>query len=281
MNDVIAWFVALSHGHVSNLLKSVLLVIILLISRASILKIIFSNTNLDIDDRRRWSINLRNLTFVLAVIGLVVIWSQQLETLALSMVAFAAALVIATKELIMCLAGSVLRAMSKSYDLGDYIEIGTLRGRVIDINLLSTTIMEVGPKHDAHQITGRAVSFPNVMLLTNPVIQENYMGEYVVHTISVTIPYLVNPIKAERVLLKSANQICAPFIEAAQEHMIMIESRHLVDTPSVEPRVAFHPIEKESYRLILRVAIPARERHRVEQTILHRFMHECFPEGIS
>lgn len=60
----------------------------------------------------------------------------------------------------MCLSGGLVRQTSNSYSLGDHIEVGTVRGRVVDIGLLSTTVMEIGPNHSSHQMTGRALTFP-------------------------------------------------------------------------------------------------------------------------
>ena len=57
---------------------------------------------------------------LLILLGLAMIWAAQIQTLALSMFAVAAAIVVATKELIMCLSGSILRSVTKQYSIGDY-----------------------------------------------------------------------------------------------------------------------------------------------------------------
>ncbi|WP_024302888.1 mechanosensitive ion channel domain-containing protein [Pseudogulbenkiania sp. MAI-1] len=278
MQPLFDWVAGLSHLYVIDIIRSAALILLLVVVRNMVMRAISANPKVPVEARRRWAINLRNGLVILGLIGLVTIWAKELETIALSMVAFAAALVVATKELIMCVGGSVIRTMSNSYDLGDHIEVANLRGRVVDINLFSTTIMEIGPRHDAHQLTGRAVSFPNSLLLSQPVVRENYMGDYVVHVTTVAVPYSVAPAQAERLLKAAAETACAPHVPAARQHMERIAARHLVDTPSVEPRIAIFPIDDKRYNLILRIAIPAKERHRVEQAILHQFMSSCFPE---
>lgn len=278
MQTLIDWLSGLSHLYVTDFIRSLALVLLLVVVRSTVMRAISANPNVPVEARRRWSINLRNGLVILGLIGMVTIWAKELETIALSMVAFAAALVVATKELIMCVGGSAIRTMSNSFDLGDHIEIANLRGRVVDINLFSTTLMEIGPRHDTHQLTGRAVSFPNSLLLGHPVVRENYMGDYVVHVTTVAVPYTVAPAKAERLLKVAAEQACAPHVQAARKHMELTAERQLVDTPSVEPRIAVFPVDDKRYNLILRVAIPAKERHRVEQAILHQFMNDCFPE---
>lgn len=276
-----AWLDALLHNYGTDIARTGVLLLVLLLVHGSIARTIAANPQVAVETRRRWMVNVRNAMIIIWLAGLVVIWARELQTIALSMVAFAAALVVATKELLMCLGGGLVRSLGNSYQLGDIIEIGTLRGRVMDITMLSTTVLEIGPRHDAHQITGRMLSFPNSMLLTQPVARENFTGDYVMHILTVPLPYSVKPGKAERVLQQIADEVCAPYLEGARSHMAMLESKLLLDTPSVAPRISLQPTSEKEYRIILRYAVPPRERQRVEQAILRRFMFTCFPEGDS
>ena len=276
-----AWLDALLHNYGTDIARTGVLLLVLLLVHGSIARTMAANPQVAVETRRRWMVNVRNAMIIIWLAGLVVIWARELQTIALSMVAFAAALVVATKELLMCLGGGLVRSLGNSYQLGDIIEIGTLRGRVMDITMLSTTVLEIGPRHDAHQITGRMLSFPNSMLLTQPVARENFTGDYVMHILTVPLPYSVKPGKAERVLQQIADEVCAPYLEDARSHMAMLESKLLLDTPSVAPRISLQPASEKEYRIILRYAVPPRERQRVEQAILRRFMFTCFPEGDS
>lgn len=260
-----------------DLFRSALMIAALVILRAVLLRTVISNNQkMSIDTKRRWSVNLRNAVIFCSAFGLLIIWAQELQNFALSIVAFAAALVLATKELIMCVSGGLLRAMSNSYTLGDHIEVGVYRGRVVDINLFSTAIMEIGPNHKTHQMTGRALHMPNSLLLTFPVIRDNHMGRYIVHTFTVPAPYATDPILAEKLLIDAAKELCAVYVNDAKKHMDALESQRLLDTPSVEPRVSISPVDDKQYALIVRVAIPPKERHRIEQAILRRFMYGCY-----
>lgn len=279
METMLDFWMLLKAGYAADVVRSLVLVAVLVVLRVVIGRAIASNSHWSLDDRRRWSITVRNVLFVFAVAGIALIWASELQTIAVSMLAFAAAMILATKELIMCLTGGLLRSVSDSYAMGDHIEVGSIRGRVVDIGLFSTTVMEIGPGHDSHQMTGRALSFPHSLLLGQAVVLENYMGEYVVHTLSLTLPYTLAPALAERLLMDAATQACEPFLESAQRHMSHIEARHHLDTPSVEPRIALHPRDDKSYQLSLRIAIPSKERQRIEQRIVKAFLHAAFPEA--
>jgi hypothetical protein len=66
---------------------------------------------------------VRNLSIAIVLFGLLSIWAEELRTLAVSLIAFAVAAVIATKELILCASGPLVRAAGDADGIGDRIEI--------------------------------------------------------------------------------------------------------------------------------------------------------------
>lgn len=258
-------------------LLSLALLAAILILRVLAVRAINRSEGLTVEGRRRWVVSIRNASALAFVVGLIFIWAQELSALAVSLLAFAVALVLATKELILCLSGAVLRLGSNAYTLGDRIEIGGLRGNVIDQTTLATTLMEVGPGHQSHQYTGRAVVFPNSLLLSLPVINETYMRDYIVHVITVPLTTDDDWQTAEKHLLAAARLECEPFLDMAQRHMKQLKGRSSLDTPSVEPRINIQIPEPGRINLLLRIPCPAQQTSRVEQAILRRFLASYQP----
>lgn len=255
-----------------DILKSVLLLAIVLIARLVLTRAVLRNQALSVEMRRRWVLTIRNAMALIFITGLVFIWAHELITLAVSLVAIAVAVVLATKELILCLSGAVLRAGTNAYTLGDRIEIGGTRGNVVDQNLLGTTVLEIGPGHSSSQYTGRAVVVPNSLLLTHPVINETYMKEYIVHMITVPLTTQDDWQMAEKMLLEIAQDECVPFLEEASRHMKQLEGKAWIDAPSVQPRVSVHLPEPGRVNLLLRIPAPAHRISRLEQAVLRRFL---------
>ena len=135
---------------------------------------------------RRWAASLRNVLILVAIVGLVMIWAPQLRTFALSLTAFAVASVIAMKELILCFSGSALRALSRAYSVGDYIEIGGKRGEVIDFNLLVTRLREFEKQDGSFHRTGKEIILPHSLLFSSPVRVEGHAGGRVRHVFGMT-----------------------------------------------------------------------------------------------
>jgi small-conductance mechanosensitive channel len=231
-------------------------------------------SSISVENRRRWLVNIRNAIIFTIIAGLIFIWASEIASVAFSLVAIAVALVIATKELILCFSGAVFRAGTDAYGVGDSIELNGLRGDVIDQNLFGTTILELGPTPGSRQYTGRAVILPNSLLLSHPVASESFMGSYVVHFITISLSVHHDWEKAEEILLRVANAECEPFIQLAKKHMLSLERKHWIDTPSVEPRVTFYLSELGVIKVLLRVPAPTRKKGRVEQAILRQFLRE-------
>jgi small-conductance mechanosensitive channel len=255
-----------------DIVKSLILLAVVLTGRLVLMRAVTHSTSLGVETKRRWVLMIRNVIAAIFVIGLVFIWAHELSTFAVSLVAIAVALVLATKELILCLSGTVLRAGSNAYTLGDRIEISGTRGNVIDQNLLATTVLEIGPGHSSSQYTGRAVVFPNSLLLSHPVINETYMKEYVVQVLTVPLTMEEDWQAAEKLLLEIAMSECVPFMEEARVHMKQLEGKAWLDAPSVEPRVSLHLPEPGRIHLLLRIPSPAHRTSRLEQAILRRFL---------
>lgn len=117
---------------------------------------------------RRWTANVRNGLVLVAIVGLLMIWAPQLRTFALSLTAFAVALVIATKELILCFSGSAFRTFTRAYTIGQIVEIGGCRGEVVDISLLSTQLRELDEREASISTTDHSVVIPHSLLLSQP-----------------------------------------------------------------------------------------------------------------
>ena len=218
--------------------------------------------------QRRWLVQTRNALILVLVLGLVLIWGEELRTLALSVVAIAVAFVVATKELIMCVTGSILKTGARSFNIGDRIQIKDFRGDVIDQNILATTILEVGPGKLTHQRTGRMTVIPNAMFVSEPVINESYTHDFVLHVFTVPFKREENWRAAQDAFLKSANKYCKPYLKEVRSHMEQLSQEMGLDVPTADPRVTIQvPTAGEIY-LVVRVPVKSSQRSYIEQSIL-------------
>lgn len=257
-----------------DLLKSLILLVVLLLVRSVIVRSISRNPTLDLEAKRRWVVTTRNSIALLFLVGLFFIWAHELQAFAVSLVALAAALVLATKELILCWSGAALRLGGKAYAVGDRIQIAGYRGVVLDHDVFTTRLLEIGPGQTTHLYTGRAVVFPNSLLFTNSLVRENAGQVYGLFVMTVPMKSDEDWEAAERILLDAAKAECTPFMDEASRQMKLLEQKNLLEAPSPEPRVTIQLPEPATIHLVLRYPAPDRGRSRVEQGILRRYLKE-------
>src|SRR5690625_2735167 len=183
--------------------------------------------------RMKWLVQSRNGLLLLLILGLVLIWGEELRTLALSLVAIAVAFVVATKELILCVTGSILKSGARSFNLVGRIQVKDFRGDVIDQSLLATTILEVGPGKSTQQRTGRMTVLPNSIFVSEPVINESYTSPYLLHVFMVPFKRDENWRAARKAFLESAEKQCRPYLEQVRKHMSHISELSGLDVPTV------------------------------------------------
>lgn len=261
-----------SYSWLGNVIASLLLIIGVLILRQFLVHWIRRSSIQSADLRRRWIVQVRNGCFLLALLCLVFIWASELRTVAFSLLAFVVALVLATKELILCLSGSFLKVSSGAFTIGDRIEINEIRGDVIDQTLLTTRIMEVGPGSQSHMYTGKTIVLPNSVFLTAPIINYSLTPQFVLHTFSIALKADEDWQQAEADLLSIANEVCQPFIEEARNNISRYVSREGLEINTLDPRVTVSIPEPGRIDLNIRVPLPGNQIGRSEQEIVRVYL---------
>lgn len=251
-----------------NLIATAVIVAGAIAARLLAGRIIRRETWSSVEDQRRWLVHARNVTLLLAFLGLVVVWAEQLRTAALSLVAFAVATVIAGKELIMGVSGSFTRAASGSFSVGDRIRIGDYRGDVIDHSLLTTTLLEIGP---GHVRTGRTLVLPNSKLVTDVVANETKGHDYVLHSFVVPVAQ-ADWQRARAALLEAAHALTDGYVEEARANMEESAKEHALSVPIVEPFVLAKPTSPGTVDLTVRVPVPSRDLWRIEHEIVEAWL---------
>lgn len=256
---------------IANLISSILFLLVIMSLRYLMIRYMATWRIKNIDDRRKWVVNVRNISLVVLLLGLIVIWATEIRTLALSIVAVATALVLAGKEIIACFAGGVLKASNKMFEVGDRIQILDMRGDVLDHSFTMTTLYEIGSKGNPHKYTGRVLKVPNSLFLSHPVVNETASSKYVLHTMEFVFDYKEDWHKAEKILLDIAHEETKDFVDGTRKYMSIIEKKDNIEAPDVRPQVFINASQKEQLHLFLRVPARSTLIGKVEQKIMRRF----------
>ena len=157
-----------------NLIKSLLLISLIMLTSKILSKAVNTQTRLEGD---RYNL-LRIIRFLSLVFSLLIIVSflfKSLYAAALSVGLFSLVVGFALQAPITSFIAWVYLIFRRSYLVGDRIQIKGLRGDVVEINYLDTSLLECSGDYLVNdRSSGRIIRFPNSLILREEVI--NYSG---------------------------------------------------------------------------------------------------------
>lgn len=218
------------------------------------------------EKRRIHLVWARNVIWFMVFFIIISVWASTIAGFALSLAAVAGAVLIVSKELLMCVLGYLYITFVRPFKVGDLIEINRLSGRVIDIDVFATTLAELGY---AGQQTGKIAEFPNGLLLTTPLKNTSLTGEYVLHLFRMPVPpeALHDLAKVESAALAAANDATQSWQADAEAHFRRISVESFINFPSGRNKVLWDFSDPDQLMLVVRVTCPSHLRLKVEQSV--------------
>ncbi|MEM7728756.1 MAG: mechanosensitive ion channel family protein [Pseudomonadota bacterium] len=256
-----------------SVVNTVTLLLLVVIARFVLVRAIKGRTETLSQSRRRWISIVQNMAILLGLLGLVYIWSPQLSTFALSLTAFAVAMVIATKEYLLCLMGGLYRTTASPFTVGDWVEIGGKRGEVLFEGILSTRLQELGLHSGRFDYTGRVVSIPNSVLLTQTVLNESYRKRYLHHRFSVTVEPGLDPMPILKAVRERLPILCADTDRKAERYWSMVRQRTQTELPSREPQVGVGTSELGKIVFAVTVFCATSDAAGIEEELTELILH--------
>lgn len=267
-------FEALSHDHQSllRLALSIVLAVVLTLARRAVTRRVRGQADVLDPRKRRQIFYIGNGFNLVLALSLLTLWLGQLQDLILSLTAVTVAVVLATKELLMCVSGFALRTGANSFSVGDCIEVAGLRGEVSDFNLLSTTLLEMSDADGGYAHTGQRIVLPNSLFLAQPVRNEKYLRHFVLHTFQITVEPGSDPTAALGWLEQECRQRVAPFAADAKENGANIDQKLGVDLPGPDPEIGLRTTDAGKLAYQIRLFCPSPRARSLEREITAGFL---------
>ena len=237
----------------------------------------------------RQGINLASTVLLLPAI--LSIWFDDPTRLATALGLVTAGLAFALQKVITSVAGYFAILRGNNFTVGDRITMGGVRGDVIGLGLIQTTIMEMGqppaiqsspPPMWVHsrQYTGRIVTVSNDKIFDEPVYNYTRNFPYIWEEISLSIPYAANRERAEQILLHAARRQTTTASETAARALDRLAERFAVQLTTTEPQVYYRLIEN-GLELTVRFVTEARGIRDVKDAMCREILREFDAAGIG
>lgn len=211
----------------------------------------------------------KNLSYLIAFVGILIIgriWFEALQSLATFFGLLSAGVAIALREPLSDIAAWIYLVSRSPFKVGDRIEIGEIKGDVVDTRVFKFTLLEVGHSIFADQSTGRVIHVPNHRIFSKSIANYTSDFSFVWNEIQVIITHESDWRKAKRKLQEIADYHLKDYIHEAKRQIreanksYLIYYRHL--TPTVYTR-----IEDRGISLTIRHLIAPRKQRDVAQLL--------------
>ena len=213
-----------------------------------------------------------------AVLLILIVWSPGLRGLATVFTVIGAGFAIALREVLLSLAGWMRLNVRSLYEQGDRIEIGGVRGDVVDVRLLHTTLMEVGAWVGAEQSSGRLVHLPNSLVFQEPVHNYTDGFGFVWNEYAVTVTFDSDWKAAREIIRKHAEENADDVARKASRQLRRLAREYLVHYEILTPYV-YTDITERGVRLTLRYLCEVRQRRGSENTLTTHLLERFAEHG--
>ena len=188
------------------------------------------------------------VTFLLGIIGFVSIWFDNPTRLATGIGLLGAGLAFALQKVVTSFAGYFVILRGKTFNVGDRISMGGVRGDVIALNFIQTVIMEMGEppavqSQDpgmwvlSRQYSGRIVTISNAQIFEQPIYNYTREFPYIWEEMHLPISYKDDRHRAEQIMLEAVLRHTTDIANMAQPELDRLKQRFFIEAADIRPRV--------------------------------------------
>lgn len=141
------------------------------------------------------------------------IWFDGSLTVALIFFSIIVFLGLALRDLVLDIVGYIYISMRHPFDVGDYIELKGITGKVVDLDFMQINLQEAGKSLEAFRSSGRYVSIPNRIIFEEPSFNFTHGHRFVMQEVNILIGFEADRQKA----LRCAGQV------AYKQHQKILE----------------------------------------------------------
>jgi small-conductance mechanosensitive channel len=184
----------------------------------------------------------------LLIIGFCSVWFDDPARLATAFGLVTAGLAFALQRVITALAAYLVILRGNTFNVGDRIVMGGVRGDVMELGFIQTTIMEMGQpppvQNDdpamwvkARQYTGRIVTITNDKIFETPVYNYTRDLPFIWEEMQIPISYQSDVQRAEEIIIAAVGKFTSQFHDIGEQALAELERRYFVQRSELEPRM--------------------------------------------
>ena len=221
--------------------------------------------------RARKFVNL--LGYAVALFAITIVFQDKLGGLTVAFGVAGAGVAFALQEVIASVAGWVAISVGKFYAPGDRIELAGIKGDVIDITILRTTLMEIGEWVKGDLYTGRIVRVTNSNVFKGAVY--NYSGDFPFLWDEITLPVRYgSDWKLARTMLRDlVDEVLVDYANQVKDSWKKMVRQYRVEDANVEPMITLQATDNW-IQFTVRYVVDYRRRRWMRDHLFTRILEE-------
>ena len=220
-----------------NIAKFIILVIIVLI----IIKLLRNQLKKNIPNtsiRYKSQKGVEILGYILLVIIAISYFTGTIKDFTLIIGLFTAGIAFTLQELILSIAGSLYIFLVKVYAPGDRIEIHGIKGDVIDVDSIYTTMMEIGEWVSSDNYSGRIVKLSNAFVFKGPIYNYSQDFPFIWDEFNLPIRYGSDIDLAKSIVIKIASEALLEYTINSKSEWKDVVNKYYIEDAQVDPTLA-------------------------------------------
>ena len=156
---------------------------------------------------------------------------------------FTAGITFTLQELILSIAGSFYIFFVRVYKPGDRIEINGIKGDVIDIDSIYTTLMEIGEWVSSDNYSGRIVKISNAFVFKGPIKNYSMDFPFVWDELNILITYESDVALAKKIVMEKATEFLSEYTEKSLAKWAEMVEHYYIENAKLAPTLAISPTD--------------------------------------
>ena len=251
-------FDVLNHPLVNKLYKSLIIFGLVYVALLFIHRFI-NNMKVEITKRHQYRKRASTVVTLVYFLLLIPIWAGSTHQWTTVLSVMGAGIALALHEVLLNITGWLYIVVRRPYKTGDRIEMGSIRGDVIDIRLFQTSLLEVGSWVDGDQSTGRLVHMPHGQIFRNPLYNYTKGFAYLWNEFPILVTFESDWEAAREIMLRCGQEESEAIQGQVQRQIERMAREYLIYFKKFTP-IVYTKIEESGVKLTLRYLTGAKSR---------------------
>jgi len=225
------------HPLVTGIIKYIVWVVIIILF-ISFLRRILKKSLPDTSIRYKSQKGVEILGYIVIIFLTISYFTGNIKDFTLAIGLLTAGITITLQELILSVAGSFYIFLVKVYKPGDRIEINGIKGDVIDIDSIYTTMMEIGEWVSSDNYSGRIVKLSNSFVFKGAIYNYSQDFPFVWDEFNLPIRYGSDIELAKNIVINIASETLSEYVTQSISNWKKVVNKYYIEDAQVEPTLA-------------------------------------------